>query len=399
MPSRYVESKEELQSMEARLKTTALLWLLAWASGISPVMATDARTANFIVRAPNDQLAAEIAQAAERCRRDLAIEWLGAPLPDWPQPIPVVATIAPGLGASGRTSFMFNGRTPFGWAMEVQGSRERVLDSVIPHEVTHTIFATHFGCPLPRWADEGACTTVEHASERRKQELWLVRFLKTERGIPFNHMFAMTEYPGDILPLYSQGYSVARYLIAQGGKPKFVAFVGDGLHSNDWAAAVRRHYGYDSLGQMQLAWVDWVIKGSRDDRAIAPVQLASARQPGDASAAIGEAAEPRGQRPLIDEQLASNDVSLQSVAEARPAEDSTVAQSWYARRQTASASGDPVPPVRPTRAAASHAGWRSVGGPAPVSNRAPPTKRDGDGGFEVRKPKAGEVEEHRRGKT
>jgi hypothetical protein len=32
---------------------------------------------------------------------------------------------------------MFRARQPFGWTMTIQGSRERVLDSVLPHEVTH----------------------------------------------------------------------------------------------------------------------------------------------------------------------------------------------------------------------------------------------------------------------
>ncbi len=80
------------------------------------------------------------------------------------------------------------------------GSRERVLDSVLPHEVNHTIFATYFRRPLPRWADEGACTTVEHFSERQKQQTLLIKFLKTERGIPFSSMFVMKEYPATCCP-------------------------------------------------------------------------------------------------------------------------------------------------------------------------------------------------------
>ncbi len=177
----------------------------------------------------------------------------------------------------------------------------------MPHEVTHTIFATHFGCPLPRWADEGACTTVEHQEERQKQQQWLVRFLKTERGIPFNRMFAMTEYPGDILPLYSQGYSLARFLIAQGGRPKFIRFVGHGLNTGHWPAAVQQYYGFESLGRLQLTWVEWVKKGSPDDLQVAsaPVQLASAASAGGSTAPPPPAASvSRGKRPLIDESLA-----------------------------------------------------------------------------------------------
>lgn len=113
--------------------------------------------------------------------------------------------------------------------MEIFGSRERLLDSVLPHEVLHTVFASHFGCPLPRWADEGACTTVEHHSERSKQEHNLIHYLKHDRGIAFNKMFAMREYPPDMLPLYAQGYSLTRYLIAKGGERRFVQFIGDGM--------------------------------------------------------------------------------------------------------------------------------------------------------------------------
>ena len=44
-------------------------------------------------------------------------------------------------GAGGATSFVFDRGEVFGWKMNIQGSRERILDSVLPHEVTHTIFA------------------------------------------------------------------------------------------------------------------------------------------------------------------------------------------------------------------------------------------------------------------
>ena len=103
--------------------------------------------------------------------------------------------VGPHLGAGGATTFTFINGQPRDWHMEIQGSRERILDSVLPHEITHTIFATHFGRPLPRWADEGAATSVEHVSERTKQDQLLIQFLTSNRGIAFNHMFAMKEYP------------------------------------------------------------------------------------------------------------------------------------------------------------------------------------------------------------
>ena len=98
--------------------------------------------------------------------------------------------------------------------------------------------------------------------EREKQHNLLINFLTTGRGIAFNQLFAMTEYPSDVLPLYSQGYSLARFLIAQRGKPHFIRYVGDGMQWNDWGRATHVHYGYKDLSELQLTWLDWVKRGS-----------------------------------------------------------------------------------------------------------------------------------------
>lgn len=218
------------------------------------------RTQNFIVTASTPQMAKAVGDSAEVFRRDLAIDWLGRELPPWRELCPIQVNIAKLAG--GETSFSFRNHEPFGWTMKIFGPPDRMLDSVLPHEITHTIFATHFGRPLPRWADEGACTTVEHASERQKQERFLVQFLTTNRGIAFNHMFAMREYPKDIMPLYSQGYALARFLISQGGKQKYVQFIGEGMDRNNWTAVTRKYYGYESLGELQLTWLEWVRSGT-----------------------------------------------------------------------------------------------------------------------------------------
>ena len=225
------------------------------------LLAAGYRTANFVVEAPDPQLAQRIGDAAEQYRHDLAVEWLGEPLPRWSQPCPVTAEVAPNLGAGGATSFVFDRGEVFNWTMTIQGSEERILDSVLPHEVTHTIFASHFRQPLPRWADEGACTTVEHPVERARQHRLLIEFLRTGRGISFPDMFAMKEYPADVLPLYSQGYSLARYLIERGGRQRYIDFVGNGLASSDWPQSLSQHYGINDISKLQTIWLEWVKRG------------------------------------------------------------------------------------------------------------------------------------------
>lgn len=223
-----------------------------------------AQSENFHVTAPTADFARKVCTAAETYRRELSVSWLGRELPKWKDACPIRVVVGSHLGAGGATSFTFIKGEPRRWKMEIQGSRQRILDSVLPHEITHTIMATHFGRPLPRWADEGAATSVEHVSEREKQDRLLIKFLTRDRGIAFNRMFAMKEYPRDILPLYSQGYSLARYLIARGGRRKFMEYIGDGMRTNNWTAATQKHYDMRSLSELQITWLDWVRQGSPD---------------------------------------------------------------------------------------------------------------------------------------
>ncbi len=258
--------------MEARRASYVLLAICCSIFG-DQVIGSDYATPNFTVSAPDSRLARQVGELAEQYRKDLAIHWLGHELPQWPQRCPITVAIQPHAG--GETSFVFTpdatGRSaPSQWRMHIYGSPERILDSVLPHEVTHTIFATHFGRPLPRWADEGASTTVEHESEKQKNHRMLIEFLKTKRGIPFNHMFAMKQYPSDILPLYAQGHSLVKFLLLHKGPRHFVKYLGDGMQressrniSGTWDAVTEEYYGYKNLSELQLAWIKWVGEGSK----------------------------------------------------------------------------------------------------------------------------------------
>lgn len=232
-----------------------------------------AHAANFTVRSPDRAFSQQIADAAETYRRDLSLSWLGRELAPWPQPCPIEAEITSG-GGGGQTSFEFDRGYPTEWEMHIQGTRSEILNSVLPHEILHTIFATHFGQPLPRWADEGAASTVETRGEQNRLHQNLLQFLRTERGVPFNRMFAGEpggEYPNDILPLYAQGHSVARFLIEHDSREHFTEFLAAGLRSQSrqgqvghyWPGAVRHYYGYENLGQLQTAWLDWLNSGSK----------------------------------------------------------------------------------------------------------------------------------------
>jgi len=276
--------------MEARPIQAVLLAAVLFVS-----MGARVRTPNFIIETPDPKLAQQFGVAAEKYRRDLAVEWLGKAMPNWSQPCFTTIEVGSRLSPGGATTFAFDRGEVFGWRMTIQGSPQRLLDSVLPHEILHTVLASHFRCPLPRWADEGAASSVEDASERNKHRRKLYEFLRTGRGIAFNRMFAIREYPADVMPLYAQGHSLATFLLQRGGPRKYVKFLEDGLHRGDWSGAIERQYGIGGTGPLQETWLAWVKQGSPMRP---PTKTPPAAQPASEALALADH-RPRPQPNLI----------------------------------------------------------------------------------------------------
>ena len=266
--------------MDARLlrRTGVLLVLLLIATGV-PLSGAQYETENFIINATCVESARQFAETAEQYRKDLAILWLGKTIPDWSAKCPIKVHVGNKLGAGGTTSFIFENGEVFGWEMEIQGSHERILDSVLPHEITHMILASHFRKPIPRWLDEGAATSVEHQSEKENYRRMLRHFLQSnvQRCFPLNRMVAMKDYPDDTMPFYAQGFSLVEYLLECGRQLddhahcRLVRFTETAMHSGDWQAALQEHYGVPNLGELQTSWVQWVGTDSQSLQAVAAV--------------------------------------------------------------------------------------------------------------------------------
>jgi len=232
-----------------RLLPTLLLGLLPVLLGASH------RSPNFVVQADTREIARQVAEHAEECRRTIARAWLGRELPDWTAPCPIKVKLTGGE-AGGMTSFGFDRGRVSDQSMVVEGRLERILASAIPHEVTHTIFAAYFGGPMPRWADEGASLLSEDDRERKRHDDIAVDLLSRRGEVPLGELFRIEEYPDDLMGFYGQGYSVSRFLIEIGGRPRFLQFVRDGLQS-DWDGATLDHYGLANVRELDRAWRSW----------------------------------------------------------------------------------------------------------------------------------------------
>jgi hypothetical protein len=233
------------------------------------------RTPNFVVTAqildkhgratPMEEFAKQVGDAAEVYRKELAIEWTGNTLPgNWSSPCPINVNVGM-MGAGGATTFNFQNGEVYGWKMDISGSQERILDSVLPHEINHTIFASYFRRPLPRWADEGAASLIEHGSERMRLRKIHDEVMGTIRRIPLRTLLEMKNYPKEnrqVLALYAEGHSLADYLIQRSDKPTYLKFL-QLAYEQDWNVAFKKFYEVDNIDALEKAWEKWVVAGSR----------------------------------------------------------------------------------------------------------------------------------------
>jgi hypothetical protein len=251
--------------MTLRRPIAVLLFALLGLPGTAS--AANFSTTNFVVSAPDEQLARRFGEMAEFYRREKAMEWLGQEMPAWPRRCPLRVEIN-GSGAGGATTFNFGtdaGRSVVTERkMEIRGDVKQLLNSVLPHEITHTVLAEHFGRPVPRWADEGGSVLSENDEERYSHDIRCRDLLNGGRGIRLRVLFRMTEYPRDMIVLYAQGYSITAYLVERGGggldgRQKLLRFLGEGMNGNTpaaWDGAAQRVYGAESIDTLETKWLD-----------------------------------------------------------------------------------------------------------------------------------------------
>jgi len=225
--------------------------------------------AAFLIGFPNAVLAqnficpdAEVRQAAEQYRKTLAVKWLGKELPQWSRPCPI--RVIPAQKSEGSTRYTIGkrptGNVVYGWDMTIRGSRKRMLDSVLPHEVLHTVLASHFAEKLPRWFDEGAASTEEHPEEIAKLKRNLLSYANNRQLILFKNIIGELEYRKDAGPTYAQGRGMVQFLIHHKCHRVVVDFIDTGLEDG-WPLALRQHYGYESVQQFQNRWSSWYRAG------------------------------------------------------------------------------------------------------------------------------------------
>lgn len=300
--------------MKKTVRHAALILAGALAAGPAAAGQHRSPAGNFLVSAKDPEVARQVGEYAEHYRRTKALEWLGQEMPPWQQPCTIQVKVTHG-GAGGATSFAFDRGQILSQQMTVEGSLERILNSVLPHEITHTVFAARFRRPLPRWADEGGAVLSEDYQELARHDLLVRQLINQGRMIPLRRLFVLTEYPRDVMALYAQGFSIANFLVSMKGKHQYLDFVEDG-QSYGWEFAIQRHFRYSTAEELEDAWIAWLragrgtgadgpptlagtqwnVPGGRVLRAQGPEETALAsRSPASSSAVAARAPEPYGE--------------------------------------------------------------------------------------------------------
>lgn len=176
-------------------------------------------TANFHVTGLSAETNQQVADAAERERHEQAEYWFGQPFPHWSAPARV--TIGGITGVDAATMFRRESGEVFAWhGVWLAESKERLLRDVVPHEVSHAVWHSHWRAAKeipPRWLDEGLATLMESESENRRS---LAVASKNVRSL--EAILADPSYGGNPTATCGMGYAVCLKVLQTHGKDGLV---------------------------------------------------------------------------------------------------------------------------------------------------------------------------------
>ena len=221
-----------------------------------------AYNADFVVLAPDQQLAEDVLAKADVFRKQVSTEWLGAELP------PSVGRTVIHVEISDRDD---SGLT---WAIDspdrklhklwLTTSRERVLGSTLKHEVSHVVMATRFPHRLPAWADEGIAGFADdqiRIDARRRIIRW---YADTGNWPDLKEILDAPVILSSEKASYAVAASITEYLVSCAATKRSsfaLRLVGK---KEGWNAALAQQYGLRSVDDLQRQWQAWLTASHQE---------------------------------------------------------------------------------------------------------------------------------------
>jgi Peptidase MA superfamily len=142
--------------------------------------------------------------------------------------------------------------------VHLRADQPRLVDAVLPHEVTHVVVADLFTAQqIPRWADEGIAVLAEPETEQNLRAADLRESLSSGQVFELRQLMSTdTPEAKDWSLYYAQSVSLTRFLVDQGTPAQLIQFVREsGRKGAD--AALREVYRIGGFAELQKQWQDY----------------------------------------------------------------------------------------------------------------------------------------------
>jgi len=149
----------------------------------------------------------------------------------------------------------------FSWGTGIQSRnvhlparQPKMLEDVLPHEVSHSVLAVRFQGKTPRWADEGMAMLAETPAAVRECLGRLPKY-KQEHCLFACDILMQTDDPAHFqtLEYYSQSTSLVQFLTERKGPQAFASFLQTCI-AKDYPAALKQHYNITGFADLHKQW-------------------------------------------------------------------------------------------------------------------------------------------------
>lgn len=225
-------------------------------------------SANFrLCGITNRQALDALAATCEATREQLASKWLGSgKRPNWDLKCSIVlhptaqsylSEVGDGQMTAGSSLIEFGSDRLVTRRIDLRADHPQGYADALAHELTHVVVAERFiEKQIPRWADEGMAVL---ADGRAKQDLHLadLALARRQRTIfRVVELLNLEQYPGPErqATFYGQSVSLVKFLVERGGPERFMAFISEATRQG-YDKPLRSMYGFETLGQLEQAWL------------------------------------------------------------------------------------------------------------------------------------------------
>ncbi len=235
-------------------RTCAIAFFVVLAGLFVPVCvargAEAAHSHNFIVLAPNDDLARAVLSQAELFRDQVAEELFGSKLP--PNVGPAIIHLELSDTEDRGTTWVVDHPDRKYHRIWLVTSRKHALGGTLRHEITHVVLATRFPKRLPKWAEEGMASLSDDPARRDTRQSVIDWYAETDNWPDLARTLKREIIDSHDVAAYSVAASVTDYLLSLKDTSTFVAFAA--AARKDLNAALNDYFGLRDVDELQARW-------------------------------------------------------------------------------------------------------------------------------------------------